>query len=160
MFVPLILYHSHGLCIIMAATAYLKSVLTFQHFIFFSIFFVKNSMAQFPQWDIPFGSSDREETALGLEKPGCPSFRLQEQLNVPMQSQGIYYLVTQSLFDLTSRCLPCQKDENTAWWLWSVRKQVALIVIFFACSLIEFFCVWRASCIVVPRDTVCIILSC
>ena len=48
-------------------------------------------MAPFPQWDRPFGSSDREETALGLEESHSPPLRLQEQL-LTKKSQSIYYL--------------------------------------------------------------------
>lgn len=67
-------------------------------------------MVQFPQWDRPFGSSDREETVLCLGKSSSPSLWLQEQLNVTKDSEHM-------LFRNEVR------EENTA----SVRKQVALI---------------------------------
>lgn len=48
-------------------------------------------MVQFPRWDRPFGSSDREETALGLGKVQQSISLIEEQLNVTNKSEHILF---------------------------------------------------------------------
>lgn len=96
----------------------------------FSIFFVKYSMVQFPRWDRPFGSSDREETALGLGKVQQSISFIEEQLNVTNKSEHILFRNDVTTGNTGGGYCICEEagSPNLA------------PIIHFACSLINILC--------------------